>query len=99
MVKNFNSYDILVKPIITEKSTNLSANNQVVFEISETATKPLIKAAVEDIFGAKVKRVNTLRLKGKSKRFRGILGKRSDVRKAIVTLEEGNTIDVTAGVK
>lgn len=99
MVKNFNSYDILNKPVITEKSTILSANNQVVFKVAPTATKPLVKAAVEDIFNVKVKAVNIINIKGKVKRFRGFLGKRNDIKKAVVTLEEGNTIDITAGGK
>lgn len=99
MVKNFNSYDILVKPVITEKSTILSANNQVVFKVAPAATKPLVKKAVEDIFNVKVNAVNIVNIKGKVKRFRGFMGKRSDVKKAIVTLAEGNTIDMTAGIK
>lgn len=99
MAKNFNSYDILKHPVITEKSTTLSANNQVVFKVSPKATKPLVKAAVEDIFNVKVNGVNIINVKGKNKRFRGFVGKRSDVKKAIVTLAEGNTIDVTAGIK
>ena len=91
-------YDILVAPMITEKSTLASENNQVVFKVAPTATKPEIKAAVESLFSVKVKAVNTLVRKGKTKRFRGIKGKQSNVKKAIVTLEEGHAIDVTTGL-
>ncbi|MCQ0970956.1 50S ribosomal protein L23 [Paracoccus sp. TK19116] len=91
-------YDVIVKPIITEKATLTSDNNGVVFEVSKTASKPEIKSAVEALFGVKVKAVNTTITKGKTKRFRGIMGRRSDVKKAYVTLEEGNTIDVSTGL-
>jgi len=91
-------YDILVAPVITEKSTFASENNQVVFKVAPNATKPEIKAAVEALFSVKVKAVNTLVRKGKTKRFRGIKGKQSDVKKAVVTLEEGHAIDVTTGL-
>lgn len=91
-------YDVIVSPVITEKATMASSNNQVVFEISMTATKPQVKEAVEGLFGVKVKAVNTLRQKGKMKRFRGFKGKRKDTKKAIVTLEEGHSIDVTTGL-
>jgi len=91
-------FDIILAPIVTEKSTLASENNQVVFQVSKTARKPEIKAAVEKLFGVKVKSVNTLNRKGKIKRFRGIKGKQSDVKKAIVTLEEGHSIDVTTGL-
>ena len=91
-------FDIILAPIVTEKSTLASENNQVVFQVSRTARKPEIKAAVEKLFGVKVKSVNTLNRKGKIKRFRGIKGKQSDVKKAIVTLEEGHSIDVTTGL-
>ena len=91
-------YDVIRKPIITEKSTMASENGAVVFEVSIDANKPQIKEAVEGLFGVKVKAVNTTITKGKQKRFRGQLGKRKDVKKAYVTLEEGNTIDVTTGL-
>ncbi len=91
-------YDVIRKPIITEKSTMASENGAVVFEVDITANKPQIKEAVETLFGVKVKAVNTTITKGKVKRFRGQLGKRKDVKKAYVTLEEGNTIDVSTGL-
>ena len=91
-------YDIIVAPIITEKSTFAAENNQVVFKVVDTATKPQVKEAVEALFKVKVKAVNTLNRKGKTKRFRGIKGKQSDVKKAVVTLEEGHSIDVTTGL-
>ena len=91
-------YDIIRRPVVTEKSTLASQHNQVTFRVPLEATKPEIKAAVEGLFKVKVKAVNTLRLEGKTKRFRGIIGKRPDVKKAIVTLAEGQSIDVTTGV-
>lgn len=91
-------YDILVAPVITEKSTMASENNQVVFKVSNTASKPEIKAAVEQLFNVKVKAVNTILRKGKVKRFRGIKGRQSDTKRAIVTLEDGHSIDVTTGL-
>ena len=91
-------YDVIVKPIITEKATMASENGAVVFEVTKTASKPQIKEAVEALFGVKVKAVNTTITKGKTKRFRGIAGKRSDVKKAYVTLEDGNAIDVSTGL-
>jgi large subunit ribosomal protein L23 len=91
-------YDAILAPVITEKATILSEQNQVVFRTPLTATKPEIKAAVEALFGVKVKSVNTIRTKGKEKRFRGILGRRADTKKAIVTLQEGESIDVTTGL-
>ncbi len=91
-------YDVIRKPIITEKSTMASENGAVVFEVSIDATKPQVKEAVEALFGVKVKAVNTTITKGKVKRFRGQIGRRNDVKKAYVTLEEGNTIDVTTGL-
>ena len=91
-------YDVIRKPVITEKATMASENGAVVFEVAIDSTKPEIKAAVEGLFGVKVKAVNTTITKGKVKRFRGQLGKRKDVKKAYVTLEEGNTIDVTTGL-
>ncbi len=91
-------YDVIRKPIITEKATMASENGAVVFEVAPEANKTIIKEAVETLFGVKVKAVNTTITKGKVKRFRGQLGKRADVKKAYVTLEEGNTIDVTTGL-
>jgi large subunit ribosomal protein L23 len=91
-------YDVIVSPIITEKATVASENNQVLFKVRKTATKPQIKEAVEKLFDVKVKAVNTLIRKGKLRRFRGIKGELSDVKKAIVTLEEGHRIDVTTGL-
>lgn len=91
-------FDIIRAPVITEKATMGSEHNQVTFKVALDASKPEIKAAVETLFGVKVKAVNTLIAKGKVKRFKGFLGRRSDVKKAIVTLVEGNSIDVTTGV-
>ncbi len=92
------TYDILRRPVITEKSTLLGENNAVTFVVRLDATKPQIKAAVEALFEVKVKAVNTMVVKGKSKRFRGRPFRRSDQKKAIVTLEEGHNIDVTTGI-
>lgn len=92
------NYATIIAPVITEKSTKLSESNQVVFRVPGSATKPQIKKAVEELFKVKVKSVNTLVTKGKKKLFRGRPGARSDVKKAIVTLEAGNTIDVTTGL-
>jgi len=92
------NYDVIVSPVITEKSTMASDANQVVFNVARNATKPEIKKAVEALFGVKVKAVNTLLRKGKVKRFRGIKGKQNDVKKAVVTLDEGQSIDVTTGL-
>ena len=91
-------YDVIRKPVITEKATMASEANAVVFEVSMDATKPKIKEAIESLFGVKVKAVNTLVTQGKTKRFRGIAGRRKDVKKAYVTLEDGNAIDVTTGL-
>lgn len=91
-------YDVIVAPHITEKSTLLSENNAVVFKVANGATKPEIKAAVEALFDVKVTGVNTLVQKGKTKRWRGRPYRRSDIKKAIVTLAEGQSIDVTTGV-
>src|SRR5512138_3115287 len=91
-------YDVIVSPAITEKSTMASENNQVVFNVARKATKPEIKAAVEALFGVKVTAVNTLLRKGKVKRFRGTKGRQSDVKKAVVTLAEGQSIDVASGL-
>ncbi|PTM42584.1 50S ribosomal protein L23 [Bosea sp. 124] len=91
-------YDVIRGPVITEKATMLSEHNKVVFKVAKTATKPQIKAAIEKLFDVKVKSVNTLVTEGKMKVFRGRLGQRSDVKKAVVTLEEGHSIDVTTGL-
>jgi large subunit ribosomal protein L23 len=97
-MSNLKHYDIIRSPVITEKATIQAENNKVVFNVAKTATKPEIKAAVEALFSVKVKSVNTLVRKGKTKRFRGQLGTQSDVKKAIVTLAEGHAIDVTTGL-
>jgi large subunit ribosomal protein L23 len=89
---------VIVSPVITEKATALSEHNKVVFKVRMDATKPQIKEAVEKLFDVKVRSVNTVLTKGKKKVFRGRLGQRSDVKKAIVTLEAGQTIDVTTGL-
>ncbi len=91
-------YDVIRKPVITEKATMTSENGAVVFEVAMDSNKPQIKEAVEALFGVKVKAVNTTITKGKVKRFRGQMGKRKNVKKAYVTLEEGNTIDVSTGL-
>ena len=91
-------YDIIKSPAITGKGTLVSEHNQVVFNVAKTATKPEIKKAVEGLFGVKVKAVNTLVRKGKQRRFRGQLAMLSDVKKAYVTLEEGQRLDVTTGL-
>lgn len=92
-------YDVIVKPVVTEKTTVLAEQNKVVFKISPTATKGDVKAAVEAIFGVSVLKVNTIKTEGKTKRFRGRSGQRSDTRKAIVTLEAGQSIDFAAGAR
>tara|TARA_B100001057_G_C22657999_1_gene874782 strand:- start:607 stop:930 length:324 start_codon:yes stop_codon:yes gene_type:complete len=92
------SYKIIRKPIVTEKATKLSEFNKVVFEVSPKSNKNEIKGAVEKLFSVKVKAVNIINIKGKLKRFKGVLGKRNDIKKAVITLEEGNTIDISAGV-
>ena len=91
-------YDVIRKPVITEKATLASENGAVVFEVARDSNKPQIKEAVEALFGVKVKAINTVITKGKTKRFRGINGTRKDVKKAYVTLEDGNSIDVTTGL-
>ena len=92
------SYKIILKPIVTEKATRLSEFNKVVFAVSESSNKIEIKGAVEKLFSVKVSSVNIVILKGKTKRFKGIMGKRNNLKKAIVTLEKGNSIDLSAGV-
>ncbi|MGE0741423.1 MAG: 50S ribosomal protein L23 [Hyphomonadaceae bacterium] len=91
-------YDTIIKPVITEKATVLSEQNKVVFQVPLTATKADVKEAVEKLFNVKVGAVNTIRHKGKTKQFRGIPGKRSDTKKAVVTLLAGYSIDVTTGL-
>ena len=92
------SYKTILKPVVTEKATKLSEFNKVVFLVSESSNKLEVKYAIEKIFSVKVRSVNIINIKGKSKRFKGIMGKRNDIKKAIVTLETGNTIDLSAGV-
>lgn len=91
-------YDVIVAPVVTEKSTMASEHNKVVFKVQGGATKPQIKEAVEKLFDVRVKSVNTLVRKGKTKAFRGTFGTQSDVKRAVVTLEEGHRIDVTTGL-
>lgn len=91
-------YDVIRAPVITEKATMGSEFGQVTFRVPLDATKPEIKAAVEGLFNVKVTAVNTLRQQGKVKRFKGRIGQRSDFKKAIVTLAEGQSIDVTTGI-
>ncbi|GAA3851432.1 50S ribosomal protein L23 [[Pseudomonas] carboxydohydrogena] len=91
-------YDIIVSPVITEKATSASEHNKVVFKVAAKATKPQIKEAIEKLFDVKVKGVNTLVRKGKTKVFRGQFGSQSDTKRAVVTLEEGHRIDVTTGL-
>ena len=98
MSQNTRHYDVIVAPVITEKATAASDHNQVVFKVAKNATKPQIKAAVEQLFDVKVEAVNTLIRKGKKKTFRGFRGQQSDVKKAVVTLAEGHRIDVTTGL-
>ncbi len=97
-IDELRAYEIIIAPLVTEKSTMGSEHNQITFRVELTATKPEIKAAVEKLFKVKVKSVNTLRQRGKIKVFRGHKGKRSDYKKAIVSLVEGQSIDVTTGV-
>jgi len=98
MTKDMRHYDTIVAPVITEKATLASESNQFVFRVARHATKPQIKAAIEQLFDVKVTGVNTLMRKGKTKAFRGVRGKQQDVKKAIVTLADGYRIDVTTGL-
>ncbi|HEX3442861.1 MAG TPA: 50S ribosomal protein L23 [Pseudolabrys sp.] len=91
-------YDVIIAPVITEKATMASEHNKVMFKVSRTATKPQIKEAIEKLFDVKVKSVNTLVREGKVKVFKNRVGQQSDVKRAIVTLEEGHRIDVTTGL-
>jgi len=92
------NYDTLLSPIITEKSTLVAEENKIIFRVPLTATKPDIKEAVENLFKVDVTKVNTILVKGKTKRFRGQLGRRSDFKKAIVTLKDGQSVDITTGL-
>ncbi len=97
-VTELQAYDVIIAPVITEKSTEISEYNQFVFEVADWATKPQIKSSIELLFNVKVRAVNTLNRKGKVKRFRGRLGRQSDMKKAIVTLEYGHSIDIATGI-
>ena len=92
------AYQVILRPLVTEKATQLSEYNKMVFAVPVNASKVEVKSSIEKIFSVKVKAVNTIILKGKLKRFKGILGKRPNLKKAIVTLAPGNTIDLSAGV-
>jgi large subunit ribosomal protein L23 len=97
-VTDLRHYDVILSPSITEKSTLVSEQNQIIFNVAKDASKPEIKAAIEALFGVKVTAVNTLLRKGKLKRFRGFAGRQRDVKKAIVTLADGQSIDVSTGL-
>ena len=97
IVKN-RDYDVILSPVITEKATRILENNQVVFKVSTRATKPQIKNAIEALYNVEVISVNTINIKGKSKIFKGIKGKRTDIRKAVIRLKEGQSIDLSSGV-
>ncbi|MBR9834166.1 MAG: 50S ribosomal protein L23 [Alphaproteobacteria bacterium] len=92
------NYDTLLSPVITEKSSLVAEDNKIVFRVAMDATKPAIKEAVERLFKVDVTKVNTILVKGKTKRFRGHLGRRSDYKKAIVTLKDGQSVDITTGL-
>ena len=98
MSKDARHYDIIVAPVITEKATSASEHNKVIFQVRKDATKPQIKAAVEGLFDVKVEAVNTVLRKGKTKAFRGRVGRQSDSKRAVVTLADGHSIDVTTGL-
>lgn len=98
-MKNYQYYDLIRKPLITEKTTMLTEQNKFTFTVAKIGKKSSIKTAIEKIFEVKVKKVNILNVKGKTKRFKGRIGRQSDMKKAIVTLEKGYTIDLTGGVK
>lgn len=95
----YSYYDLIRKPIVTEKTTLLSEQNKYTFEVAKIAEKKQIKKAIEKIFAVKVKKVNILNIKGKLKRFKGRLGQESDVKKAIITLEKNYAIDYSGGIK
>jgi len=98
MAATIRNYDVLLSPHITEKSTVLSEQNKVVFKVALDASKDEVASAVEALFNVKVTKVNTVVVKGKTKRFKGIKGRRNDVKKAIVTLQDGQSIDITTGL-
>jgi large subunit ribosomal protein L23 len=98
MSANAKHYDTVLTPVITEKSTIVAENNQIVFQVPLSASKPEITVAVEQLFNVSVMAVNTILTKGKTKRFRGRPGRRNDVKKAIVTLKDGDTIDIATGL-
>ena len=98
MTTKRSAYDVIVAPVITEKATLASEANQVIFKVNRQATKTEIKAAIESLFKVKVKAVNTIVRKGKKKAFRGITAVLSDTKRAVVTLEDGHSIDVTTGL-
>ncbi len=98
-MKTIKHYDIIKRPIITEKSTSLSEIGKYLFIVDEQATKPCVKEAIESIFSVKVKKVNIMNVKGKVKKFKGFWGTRSDLKKAIVTLEKDYNIDFAGGIK
>lgn len=95
---NLRHYDVILSPALTEKATYAAEDNKVVFNVAGTATKSEIKAAVEALFKVEVTRVNTLVRKGKVKRFRGIVGRQNDIKKAVVTIKDGQSVDVTTGL-
>jgi large subunit ribosomal protein L23 len=97
-MSKLSAYEVIRAPVITEKATLASEANQVIFKVSRHATKPEIKAAVEQLFNVKVKAVNTIVRKGKMKAFKGIVARQGEMKKAIVTLEEGHSIDITTGL-
>ncbi len=99
LVSDERLYDLILRPIVTEKSTMALEQNKVLFKVRADATKPRIKQAIEELFGVTVVSVNTLKVKGKTKQFRGIEGRRSDTKKAIVTLKDGDSVDFAAGVR
>ena len=96
--RKLDAHDVIRAPVITEKSTLVSEHNQVIFKVARDASKPEIKAAVEQLFNVKVKAINTQVRKGKLKTFKNIRALQSDVKRAVVTLEEGHSIDVTTGL-
>ncbi|WP_140985610.1 50S ribosomal protein L23 [Asticcacaulis tiandongensis] len=98
MAATIRNYDVILSPHITEKSTLLSEQNKVVFKVALDSSKDEIASAIEAIYGKKVVKVNTVVTKGKTKRFKGIMGRRVDVKKAIVTLQDGESIDITTGL-
>ncbi|MEM7767653.1 MAG: 50S ribosomal protein L23 [Pseudomonadota bacterium] len=95
---HLNDYDTILSPVITEKSTLVAEENKIIFRVPLEATKEEIKRAIENLFKVDVTKVNTLRVKGKTKRFRGMMGRRPDFKKAIVTLKDGQSIDISSGL-